>query len=142
MPILNYTTTISAAKTATEVGAILVKAKVASTSTHYDANGDPEGVSFTLNTPHGPREFRLPVNVDGVYAVMKADKSLSGRHREREQSVRVAWRIAKDWVEAQVALVQAGMVTIDEVMLPYLVGVNGQTLYTNYRASEQAALDV
>lgn len=141
MPLLNYSTTISADKTASEVGRILAKAKVASTSTHYDDNGAPEGISFTLNTPHGPRQFRLPVNVDGVYAVIRADRAIPQRLRDRDQATKVAWRIAKDWVEAQVALVAAGMVTIDEVMLPYLVDQStGLTLYSTFRENEQRAL--
>jgi len=141
MPILNYTTSISAEKTAGEVNRILAKSRVASTSTHYDATGQPEGVSFVLNTPHGPREFRLPVNVDGVHAIMKADRSLTPKMRERDHAAKVAWRIAKDWVEVQLALVAAGMVTIDEVMLPYLLTPNGNTVYGNYKEREQSALE-
>lgn len=141
MPVLNYTTAIAADKTAAEVGRILAKAKVASTSTHYDENGDPAGISFVLNTPHGPRHFDLPVNVDGVHALLKSDRAVATRLKERAQAVRVAWRIVKDWVEAQLALVSAGMVSIDEVMLPYLV-VDGRTLYAAYRDNEQRALTV
>jgi hypothetical protein len=142
MPLLNYTTNIDADKTAGEVSKILARAKVSSTSTHYDQNGAPAGISFTLTTPHGTRDFQLPVNVDGVYQILKSDRSISPRLRERDQAVRVAWRIAKDWVEAQVALVAAGMVTIDEVMLPYLVvGDDRKTLYSAYQAREAAALE-
>lgn len=140
MPVLNYTTSIAADKTAAEVGRILAKAKVAATSTHYDENGDPAGISFVLVTPHGPRQFDLPVNVDGVHALLKSDRAVATRLKERPQAVRVAWRIVKDWVEAQLALVSAGMASIDEVMLPYLVVENGRTLYSSYRENEQRAL--
>lgn len=138
MPLLNYTTTIAADKTASEVGRILAKAKVASTSTHYDSTGEPSGVSFSLQTPHGSREFQLPVNVNGVFAILKADRNVPTRLRTREQAARVAWRIVKDWVEAQTALVAAGMVNIDEVMLPYLVTPNGLTVYANYKEREES----
>jgi hypothetical protein len=53
------------------------------------------------------------------------------RHWEsqwRDQAVRTAWRIVKDWVEAQMALVETQMVTTAEVFLPYAVMKDGRTL--------------
>jgi hypothetical protein len=41
----------------------------------------------------------------------------------------VAWRITKDWVEAQLAIIESQMVTTAQVFLPYAVTSNGQTLY-------------
>jgi hypothetical protein len=141
MPILNYTTTISADKTAAELGRILAKGGAASVSTAYE-DGRPVGVGFSLQTPHGARHFQLPVNVAGVHAALRADKSVPERYRLLAQAERVAWRIVKDWIEAQVALVQAQMATLDEVMLPYLLEVgSGRTLYQVYVANEHAALE-
>ncbi len=44
------------------------------------------------------------------------------------QAVRTAWRIVKDWVEAQMALVETQMVTTRDVFLPYAVMRDGRTL--------------
>ena len=53
-----------------------------------------------------------------------------GRHWWRySYFVRVAWRILKDWVAAQLAIVETEMVSLDEVMLPYLRSDDGRTLY-------------
>jgi hypothetical protein len=52
----------------------------------------------------------------------------------------VAWRVVKDWLEANLALVAAQMATIDEVMLPYLHVDGDRTLWQAYREREQAAL--
>ncbi len=47
-----------------------------------------------------------------------------------EQAGRVAWRIIKDWVDAQMAIVETEMVTIEQVFLPYmLMKDSGYTLY-------------
>ena len=55
---------------------------------------------------------------------------------------RVAWRVIKDWLEAQLALIDAQMATLDQVMLPYLViDATGKTLYGSYRDREQVALE-
>ena len=45
------------------------------------------------------------------------------------QAERVAWRILKDWVEAQMALLDIGMVRFEEIFLPYIETKNGRTVY-------------
>ena len=139
--MLNYTTTIAADKTAAEIGILLAKAGAASVSTEYQ-DGKPVGVGFTLATPHGPRRFDLPVNIDGVHRALKLDRRTTPRQRERAQAERTAWRVMKVWVEAQVALIEAQMATLDQAMLPYLVvRDDGATLYATYREREQAAVE-
>ena len=44
-------------------------------------------------------------------------------------------RAVRDWVRAQLALIEAGCVQIEEVFLPYMVGTNGQTLFEAFKAS-------
>lgn len=43
--------------------------------------------------------------------------------------MRVSWRIVKDWVEAQMAIVEAQLAEVGEVFLPYAVTKKGNTLY-------------
>lgn len=45
------------------------------------------------------------------------------------QAERVAWRILKDWVEAQMALLDIEMVRFEEIFLPYIETKNGRTVY-------------
>lgn len=137
--MLNYTTSIAAEKTASEIGTILAKGGAASVSTMFEG-GIPVGVGFSLKTPHGPRHFELPVNIDGVHLALKADRRTTGKQRERAQAERTAWRVVKAWIEAQVALVEAQMATLDEVMLPYLLTPSGDTVYALYVANEQKAI--
>lgn len=138
MPILNYTTTIAVDKSVGEVGKILAKNGVASVSTSYNEKGQAAGLSFALRTPHGERLFALPVDIGGVLAVLRNDRTVATRYSNLEQAERIAWRIAKDWLEAQLALIAAGMATLDQVMLPYLVTPNGNTVYDNYKANESS----
>lgn len=138
--MLNYTTTIAADKTAAEIGTILAKGGAASVSTMFE-DGKPVGVGFSLTTPHGARHFELPVNIDGVHRALQADRRTTSRQRERAQAERTAWRVVKAWVEAQVALVEAQMAQLDEVMLPYLLTPSGETVYAVYAASEQRAIE-
>jgi hypothetical protein len=151
---LNYTTSIPAAQTVGECQAILARSGAASVAVHYE-DGQPAGLSFQLKTPHEPRNFTLPVNVDGMQAVLRKAVARGGSlaalhttrakldsYATRKHAADVAWRVVKDWLEANLALIAAEMATLDEVMLPYLhVGDGeGRPLYQVYRDSEQAAL--
>lgn len=131
MPILNYTTGIESHKTIGEITSILAKRGVTTVSTRY-VDGRAHGIAFTVDTPEGLRDFDLPANVDGVWAVFQ--KQVKGQHCNRAQAERTAWRILKDWIEAQMAIIESGLVTFDEVMLPWmLLDGRGKTVYESYR---------
>lgn len=50
----------------------------------------------------------------------------------RDQAERVAWRIVKDWLAAQLAILETEMVDVQQVFLPYFLNRQGQTLYEVY----------
>jgi hypothetical protein len=135
---LNYSTAIPVSRTIGECQEILANAGAAAVATLYE-NREPAGLSFRIATPRGLRDFTLPVNVGGVHRLLvkaHADGKLnrvSGRDPKtfttRKHAAAVAWRVVKDWIEAQVALIDAEMVTLDQVMLPYLQVSDDQTLY-------------
>jgi hypothetical protein len=147
---LNYTTAIPVAQTAGECQAILAAAGASSVVVHYEG-GQPSGLSFTLKTPHGTRAFTLPVDLEAMRRVLaKAEddgmfatlRKKSGSFSTREHAARVAWRVAKDWLEACLALIAARMTTIETVMLPYLHVDGDKTLWQAYREREQAAIEM
>jgi hypothetical protein len=51
MPLLNYTTTVSANKTIGEIQKALVSAGARQIGTEYDSRGVPTAVAFTIETP-------------------------------------------------------------------------------------------
>lgn len=126
--LLNYTSRVAPGRTILELQRTLADAGAHEVSARY-AGGSPVGLAFVIDTPAGRRSFTLPVNADKVYAVMVADR-VEKRYRNREQAERTAWRIVKDWVEAQLAIVATEMVTLDQVMLPYMtLDSAGRTVY-------------
>lgn len=143
MSVLNYTTQIAAGKTIAEIQALLAKHGAARIAIDY-SDGAATGVTFGLVTPHGPRMFTLPVDVDAMHRLLVAEHDAgrlrSGKSkaviRSREQAERVAWRVIKDWLAAQLALVQTEMAALDQVMLPYLHVDGDRTLYAAYRDRE------
>jgi len=139
MPLLNYTTTVPVGRSAGQVQGLLVEVGARAIMVTYDDVGHATGLAFTVATGYGQRTFRLPVNAEKVEVVMRRDKAVPRRFKTPEQAERVAWRILKDWVEAQVAIIRTEMVTLDQVMLPYMQGDNGQTIYDLY-VGQQLAL--
>jgi hypothetical protein len=134
MPILNYTTTISPQKTVGEITALLAKAKAQAIMQEFDGFGTPSAVSFRINTEFGMMTFRLPANIQRVHKVMARDANIPRSQRTELQAARVAWRIVKDWLEAQCAMMQAGLVDVEQVFLPYAQAADGSTLYEQLRA--------
>lgn len=122
--LLNYSTKVPASQTMAEVQRIIARMGASRVMAEYDDDGEPTALAFQVPTPVGPRAFTLPVNADKVLVVMQRDKA-TGKVRSHisidlEQAKRVAWRILKDWVEAQAAIIRTEMVTLDQIMLPYM----------------------
>lgn len=131
--ILNYTTTIDAYKTVSEIEYILVKHKAKSVLKNYTNDGSIESLSFIVEIPTGQMPIKLPVNTDAALAVLIREKKSNPRKQiktTREQAERVAWRILKDWVEAQMALIEIELVKMEQVFLPYAVlDESGETIF-------------
>jgi len=53
-----------------------------------------------------------------------------------EQAERVAWRIIKNWVDAQMAILETQMVQFDEIFLPYMLNSKGQTFFQMYQQKQ------
>lgn len=132
MPILNYTTKVDVYTTLGAIQGTLVKHGARKIMQDYDDDGHITALSFLVDTPVGPRGIRLPANVDAVQTVLARQKVKC----DRAQAERVAWRIVKDWVEAQMAILEAEMVQMDEIFLPYMVNNSGQTLFQAYRNNQ------
>ena len=126
--ILNYTTKITTEKTAGEIQYKLSKAKAQAVLFEYDKDGIMCSISFSVITAHGSVFFKLPTNTQGVYKALQS-KKIPKKLRTKEQAARVAWRILKNWVEAQLAIVEAEMAEMTEVFLPYARNENGKTMY-------------
>jgi len=127
MPLKNYSTEISAMKSISEIQANLVLHGASSIMVNYGPDREPESLSFIIPTNQGNIPFRLPANVKAVQTLLEKQKA---KDRNRPgQATRVAWRIIKDWVAAQVAIIETEMVTIEQVFLPYMLVKGQSTLY-------------
>jgi hypothetical protein len=139
VPLLNYTTTIKPERTAGEIQAKLAKAGASKILTEYGRDGYPTALSFIIETQFGPRPFKLPVVAEPVYSVLRkqhANGQVPRRYVDMAQARRVAWRITKDWLDAQMALIETEMVPLEQVMLPYMTTESGQTVFEALRDTQ------
>lgn len=134
MAIKNYTTTIDVYKSLGEIQGVLASHGARKIMVDYDGAGQPIGVTFGIETPEGPRGFLLPANVDGVRAVFTRQKIKA----QDGQAERTAWRNVRDWVMAQMAIIEAGQVEMEEVFFPYLTDGRGRTVYQLYQRGQLA----
>lgn len=129
MAILNYTTKIAAEKTGMEIQKKLAMAGAQAVLMEYDNDGVMEAISFRISTPTGNMSFRLPAQIDGVLGELENAPNVPRRLQTRDQAARVTWRILKDWIEAQIAIIDAGMAELPQVFLPYAQDKSGRTVY-------------
>lgn len=133
MALLNYTTEVAADKTIGEIYSMLARAKIQQIRSDYDGAGNVTSISFTVATEHGVIPFLLPVNVKAALAIL--NKQAQSRqiprkfYNDLDQARRVAWRIVRQWIEAQLALVSLDMAKIQEVFLPYAQNAEGKTVF-------------
>lgn len=132
----NYSTSITVEKTVGEIEKLLASHGAKRVMKEYDG-GTITTVAFTVETPMGEMPIKLPARVDGILAILKdqaARGKIENRYCNEAQAARTGWRIIKDWIDAQMALVKVDMVKIEEVFLPYVYDSSKkQTLFEALR---------
>ena len=127
--IKNYTTKVDVYTSIGEIQAALARSGASKIMIEYDT-GKAVAISFCINTATGLRGFTLPAPAEGTLRVFKKQ----GIKCDPEQAERVAWRNVRDWVLAQMALVESCDAAVDEEFLPYMTDNSGKTLYQMYSA--------
>jgi len=123
---LNYTTSVPVDRTLLQIQKMLVSHGAQSIIINYE-DLVPASMSFMIDTENGRMPFQLPANISAVARIME-EKHLPG-YKKPGQPARVAWRVIKDWVEAQLAIIEAGMAPVEQVFLPYLLTDGKRTLF-------------
>lgn len=146
--VVNYTTAAPVAKSLAEMQERLATSGASHIGVAYE-DGSPVALTFMLRGPHGPRDFTVPVDVDAMQRLLRfhedagrfrSQRKAKGHFTSREHASRVAWRVMKDWLAATLAIVEADMLRLDEVMLPYIHVSPDRTLAQAYREQEEALM--
>ncbi len=122
-------------KTVGEIQRTLTRGGASAFLVENDEAGEIVALSFRVRLDDQLMAFRLPIDWRPVLHILERDPKVPRPKRNKEQALRVSWRIIKDWVEAQMAIVQTKMVKLDQVFLPYAVGQDGRTFYEIAKSS-------
>lgn len=139
MPLLNYTTSIAPQKTVMEIQSALAKAGASAIMAEYDDKGNIVALSFKLRADKGDMSFKLPTAWQPVQKTLQRQR-VSAKYQTPEHALRVAWRITKDWVEAQLAIIETQMVTTAQVFLPYAIMKDGDSVYQYFAKNNSMLL--
>lgn len=136
MALLKTYTTIKASRTVAEIQAMLAKAGASGVGLEY-SEGQPAALRFVIDAGMGRQSYSLPVNSGAVAMVLKQQGE---KPRGTMTAVDIAWRIVKAWVEAQLAILETEMVTLDQIFLPYMLTDSQGT--TVYQALKERSLEL
>jgi hypothetical protein len=143
--LFTYTTKIEASKTIAEIQENLVAHGAKSVMANYTDDGKIEALSFMIVTPEKKiMAIKLPCDPKPVLEVLKQqaeEKRIPRSFVEEHQALRVAWRIVKYWVEAQMALLETQMVKMEQIFLPYAIVKGGMTLFESMKQDKFALLE-
>lgn len=144
MPLLNYTTEVPATRSIAEITRILQEGGASAIMLENGPDREIVAVSFMMDTTFGRLPFSIPANVGAVIATINAEiraddakvRARSNYRRKiprslfgnKQQAERIAWRIAKDWIEAQMAITTIGSAKMEQIMLPFAT-INGKSFY-------------
>lgn len=112
---------------------LLAKSGARATMCEYDDQGNITDIAFRLPIEGQLVSFQLPCDPIPVLAILKQDKKVPMAKKTMETARNVAWRIVKDWTEAQLAIIETGMVAPEQVFLPYAISGNGKTVYELFK---------
>ena len=142
--MLNYTTKVPAHQSIAEISKMLAKSGASAVMHEYDDAGNIKSLSFKMKFDGQDIGFRLPANWQNIQIILvemrRKNTKIPTFVVTDEHSLNVAWRVIKDWVEAQLALIEANQAKTEQVFLPYAVTRNGQTLYEHIATNPQLLL--
>ncbi|HEX8607205.1 MAG TPA: hypothetical protein VF679_01050 [Pedobacter sp.] len=99
----------------------------------YDNAGQIMGLAFMLELNGQEYPFKMPARIENVGYILNGLYWVDLTQSQKDQAYRVAWANIRDWLDSQIAMKDIGLVTLEEVFLPYLVVKGEQTLFENMR---------
>ena len=139
MTIKNYTTTIAPAKTIGEITQLIVRAHARRIQQIFGPDLMLESLGFSFMIEGQECFFQIKPQVQGVLNAL-VNAELPARYCNEEHAAKVAWRIEKDWIAAQIAKIEAGAADAAQVFMPYMLVDTNETLYDRLKSNPQLLL--
>lgn len=133
MPYVKYSTRIEVSQTIMEIEDALQVYGADQITKTYDTNHRPNGMVFSVKVADiGYQTFRIPVNIEGTARILNNQHErgyIPQRAVSEGQPERIAWRVVREWIIAQLAMIEVGVVALDQIMLPYMLTDDGRSVY-------------
>lgn len=124
MNIKNYTSSVSADQSITQIERVLVKMGARNIAKEYDGFGKVDAILFSIPRGESVVPIKLPARRAAIKKVLlsqyKRTPSKVQEENATQQADRTAWRNVKDWVEIQATMIELDQVEILEVFMPYI----------------------
>lgn len=140
------TTTVPAARSIASIEDCLIRAGATGIMKQYGPSATPGrggpcvSLRFALRVGGHECPFQLPARVEPVFKRLKQQRTHRSRQSDndlRESADRIAWRQLFRWVEAQVALIDTGMVSPAEPFFAYRWDPQGgRTMFEVFQDSQ------
>ncbi len=128
MSLKNYSTKVPANRSVQEIQEMLQKGGATGVILEYEkGTGRISGIAFKMEISGQTAVFSLPIKWRQAGEVMQREGN--PKAYDDDYNYRVAWRIIRNWLEQQMALIEIEMVDMQEIFLPYAVQKDGSTLY-------------
>lgn len=136
--IKNYTS--NSKQTFDIIKKCLIEHKANQIMFEYDDNGKTKSLNFALKIDDKFIGFKLPARVEKVEGIFLAEKKkkikwqyerdrIQLSEEDKQQAYRTAWANIRDWLTAQMALIDTEQVKMEEVFLPYAVTRDNKTYF-------------
>ena len=126
MPLKNYRTRLT-----TDPFSVIQKTlathKAKQITQEFGDDGRVHALTFSLEINGRPQTFRLPARMENVERLLYGERDLT--ETQKEQAYKTAWANIRDWISAQMALLDTGMVKPEEIFLPYMQDREGVTFF-------------
>lgn len=108
-------------------------------------DGKVESLNFSCLIGEKEFFFRLPAMVENVTQIMfgsrRRGRTSHGPFLEitdvqKDQAYKTAWANIRDWIDAQMAMIDTQQVKMEEVMLPFLIVKGNKTLFQQMEESQ------
>lgn len=131
--IKNYTSNTT--NTFDKIQKVLAQHKAKRMMFEYDNQGRIDALSFSIEIDGREVGFKLPAKVKNVEQIFKRE-GIRLDEKGLQQAYRTAWANIRDWLDAQMALIDTEQVQIEEVFLPYAVSRDGRTYFETIKDNQ------
>lgn len=140
MTLKNYTSIVPVDRTISEIEGILVKVGAKKILKDYQG-GKVVAISFIWELDGKVIPVRLPARFERVAEALRrrfnSDKSLTSHQlamirkmmKDPASCERTVWRILKDWLESNIAIMELDQLNMMEALLPFTIVKGDKTLY-------------